>query len=189
MDPRERMVMSAIALLGQRGYQGTSFSEVLAHSGAPRGSVYHHFPGGKDELITAAIWRTVEIARDDLTPMRGKSLDDMLLDLSAWWRSILERSACGSGCPLVAVSSGAAEDSPLQEVVREAFVAWEGSIADLLATSPGAPASGADPRETAAYLLGAFEGALTYGRATRSLERFDLLAAGVRRSVPRLLGV
>jgi AcrR family transcriptional regulator len=187
MDPRERMVLSTIALLGRRGYQGTSFSEVLADSGAPRGSVYHHFPGGKDELVTAAIHRTVEIARDDLSAAHGKPLDDMLEDLCSWWRAILEQSACERGCPLMAVSSGAPEDSPLQDVVRDAFVEWEGAIADLLATAPEAPSTSGDLRETAVYLLGTLEGALAYGRATRSLERFDVLAATVRRSVPRLL--
>ena len=52
---RERMVQSAIVLLAKRGYQATSFSEVLAESQAPRGSIYHHFPDGKDQLIAAAI--------------------------------------------------------------------------------------------------------------------------------------
>ena len=49
------MVDSAIILLAARGLDGTSFTEVLSASGAPRGSIYHHFPGGKDELIAAAI--------------------------------------------------------------------------------------------------------------------------------------
>jgi TetR/AcrR family transcriptional regulator, lmrAB and yxaGH operons repressor len=52
---RDRMVQSAIVLLAKRGYQATSFSEVLTESEAPRGSIYHHFPEGKDQLIAAAI--------------------------------------------------------------------------------------------------------------------------------------
>jgi len=47
---RDRMVQSAIILLAKRGYQATSFSEVLAGSQPPRGSIYHHFPEGKDQL-------------------------------------------------------------------------------------------------------------------------------------------
>ena len=52
---RERMVDSAVVLLAKRGFQGASFSEVLAHSKAPRGSIYHHFPDGKEQLIAAAV--------------------------------------------------------------------------------------------------------------------------------------
>ena len=52
---RDQMVDSAVILLAKHGLDGTSFTEVLTASGAPRGSIYHHFPGGKDELIAAAI--------------------------------------------------------------------------------------------------------------------------------------
>ena len=56
MNPRENvrsnMVEGAVRLLASRGVEGTSFSEVLAAADAPRGSVYHHFPGGKSELST-----------------------------------------------------------------------------------------------------------------------------------------
>jgi TetR/AcrR family transcriptional repressor of lmrAB and yxaGH operons len=53
-DVRDRMIDGAIRLLAQRGLQATSFSEVLELTGAPRGSVYHHFPEGKDQLVSAA---------------------------------------------------------------------------------------------------------------------------------------
>src|SRR5689334_4885847 len=52
---RDRMVESAIVLLATRGFHATSFSSVLARSAAPRGSIYHHFPEGKEQLIAAAI--------------------------------------------------------------------------------------------------------------------------------------
>ena len=54
-DARRKMIESAVTLLAMRGLQGTAFSDVLERSGAPRGSIYHHFPGGKDELVDAAI--------------------------------------------------------------------------------------------------------------------------------------
>ncbi|MFM9150088.1 MAG: TetR/AcrR family transcriptional regulator, partial [Solirubrobacterales bacterium] len=52
---REKMIGGAASLLSQRGLQGTSFSEVLELTDTPRGSIYHHFPGGKDELVAEAI--------------------------------------------------------------------------------------------------------------------------------------
>src|SRR5437588_7959739 len=54
-DTRERMVRSAAYLFRERGVSGTAFSDVIAHSGAPRGSIYHHFPGGKLQLAEEAV--------------------------------------------------------------------------------------------------------------------------------------
>src|SRR5262245_17893436 len=54
-DSRERMVRSAAYLFRERGYSGTGFRDVIAHSGAPRGSIYHHFPGGKVQLAEEAV--------------------------------------------------------------------------------------------------------------------------------------
>src|SRR5919197_1479958 len=53
-DARERMIQSAALLFRRQGIEGTSFSDVLEHSGAPRGSIYHHFPGGKSQLAEEA---------------------------------------------------------------------------------------------------------------------------------------
>src|SRR5205814_7962688 len=59
-DSRARMVRSAASLIRTRGVTGTSFSDVLADSGAPRGSIYHHFPEGKEQLAADAIKWTSE---------------------------------------------------------------------------------------------------------------------------------
>ena len=53
-ETRATMIEGAIQLLATRGVHGASLLKVLEHTGAPRGSVYHHFPGGKEELILAA---------------------------------------------------------------------------------------------------------------------------------------
>src|ERR1700704_520437 len=53
-DARERMIRSAAMLFQERGVERTSFTDVLARSGAPRGSIYHHFPGGKAQLAEEA---------------------------------------------------------------------------------------------------------------------------------------
>ena len=54
-DVRTKMVKGAAGLLATKGVEGTSFAEVLAVTDAPRGSIYHHFPGGKSELVHAAL--------------------------------------------------------------------------------------------------------------------------------------
>src|SRR3954449_11326298 len=54
-SPRERMVVSAALLIRERGAHSTAISDVLEHSGAPRGSAYHHFPGGRTQLLCEAV--------------------------------------------------------------------------------------------------------------------------------------
>ena len=54
-DARQKMIEGAVTLLALRGLEGTAFRDVLERSGAPRGSIYHHFPNGKDQLVEAAI--------------------------------------------------------------------------------------------------------------------------------------
>lgn len=183
------MVASAIVLLAERGYQGTSFSEVLARSGAPRGSVYHHFPGGKDELVAAAVEQTFTDAEIALRAMHGLALEGVLERFCGWWRAVLEDGDCAKGCPLIAVSTGAGSASPLQGTVASTFLRWEQAIADALSSTPEVSRAGVDPGGAAVFLLGALQGALAYGRATRSLERFDVISRSVRASVPPLLGL
>src|SRR4051812_49001651 len=54
-DSKKRMVESAALLFREQGYSGTGFRDVIGHSGAPRGSIYHHFPGGKSELAAETV--------------------------------------------------------------------------------------------------------------------------------------
>src|SRR5438445_120805 len=54
-SPRERMVVSAALLIRERGAHATAISDVLEHSGAPRGSAYHYFPGGRTQLVCEAV--------------------------------------------------------------------------------------------------------------------------------------
>src|SRR4051812_19979009 len=176
------MEHSAVLLLAEVGYQGTSFSSVLEHSGAPRGSVYHHFPGGKDELIAAALHRTVELASQSLEQLHGQPIVDILQAIEAWWRRILLDGSFSRGCPLVAVSSGIGADHTLVPIVREGFLAWETALGDALSSASDIDVDDDQVvRNAAEILLASLEGALAYGRATRSLERFDLVTAAIER--------
>ena len=70
-DGRSRMIHAAAELFRQRGYHATTFSDVVRESGAPRGSTYCHFPGGKQELTREAIAR----ARDEIEMIVGEAAD------------------------------------------------------------------------------------------------------------------
>src|SRR5688572_25165035 len=92
-DTRQRMVLSTAALLREYGAAATSIDRVLAHSGAPRGSVYHHFPGGRAQLIDEA----VALAGDFVVGMieAAAQADDPVEALDAFfalWRNRLTDS-------------------------------------------------------------------------------------------------
>jgi AcrR family transcriptional regulator len=101
------MVESAVVLLAQRGFQGASFTEVLAHSKAPRGSIYHHFPEGKEQLIGAAIEYAGARAVLLLDALTGRGAAEIVDAFMAMWRAVLERSGFTAGCSVLAVTVSA----------------------------------------------------------------------------------
>src|SRR6185312_3576063 len=96
-DVRERMIDGAIRLLAMHGLQATSFSEVLALTGAPRGSIYHHFPAGKEQLISAAVDRAGARALHALDEKQGVSAEELTGVFLGIWREVLIRSRYGAG--------------------------------------------------------------------------------------------
>jgi TetR/AcrR family transcriptional repressor of lmrAB and yxaGH operons len=171
-DVRARMVAGAAELLARRGLQATSFSEILERSGAPRGSVYHHFPGGKDQVIGSALDLAGDRAIELLDRKAGVSAEEMAAWFLHIWREVLVRSNYDAGCAVLAVTVAA--DSPeLRDHAAEVFRSWRRRLAELLEQG------GLQPRDAdrfAATLIASSEGAVALSRAERSLEPFDLVA-------------
>jgi TetR/AcrR family transcriptional repressor of lmrAB and yxaGH operons len=182
-DARARMVESAVRLLAMRGLQATSFSTVLEASGAPRGSVYHHFPDGKDQLVGSALDAAGAQLTQLLVAMEGASATEMTARFLEIWRTILERSQFKAGCAVVAVTV-ATESPELLEHTAEVFRAWRAQLSGLLEQGGlGAP----DAARFAATLVACCEGAVVMSRAEQSLEPFDLVAEQLERQVRELL--
>src|SRR3954447_21569141 len=119
---KERMIQSAVLLMGEHGVEATSFSEVIEHSGAPRGSIYHHFPGGKaqlmeeatrwgGELISVGLRHALEHA-DPATAVEG---------IAGFWRTALRETNYAAGCPVVAATVEGGRSPGAREAAREAF--------------------------------------------------------------------
>jgi TetR/AcrR family transcriptional repressor of lmrAB and yxaGH operons len=170
---RDRMVAGAARLLAERGLQATSFSEVLELTASPRGSVYHHFPDGKDQLVKAALDRVTAQMGQFFSPKEGappEKITDLFLSI---WRGVLLRSQFRAGCAVVAVTV-AADSRELLEHTAGIFRAWRGRLAELLVSGGLAPG---DAARFAATLIAASEGAVVLSRAEQSIEPFDLVAA------------
>jgi TetR/AcrR family transcriptional regulator, lmrAB and yxaGH operons repressor len=172
-DVRARMVEGAVRLLATSGVEGTSFAEVLAATGSPRGSVYHHFPGGKPELLHAALDLASEHGLAAMEATRGQPAVDVVRRFLSLWRALLEYSRLTAGCAVVAVTVAAGDDDLLDHAGR-IFRAWTGLLAELC-TAGGVPAEAA--RRLAVTVISATEGAVALCRAERSLEPFEDVAA------------
>jgi len=171
-ESRRRMVESAAILLATRGLDGTAFSDVLEHSGAPRGSIYHHFPGGKDDLVEEAMALAGERALGVLDAVVGQPPIDITQRFLDVWRQVLIRSELRAGCAVLAVTV-AADSTDLLDRAAAIFRAWRVRLADLYIQGGMA----ADPaRRLAAIVVSATEGAVVISRAERSLEPFALVA-------------
>jgi TetR/AcrR family transcriptional repressor of lmrAB and yxaGH operons len=176
------MVASAVELLARKGLQATSFNEVLEKSGAPRGSVYHHFPEGKDELVGSALDLAGARAIEWLDKKAGAPADEVATWFLHIWREVLIRSNFEAGCAVLAVTVAA--DSPeLLQHAAEVFRTWRLRLAELL--EQGGLAS-PDAARMAATLIASTEGAVALSRAEQSLEPFDLVAEQLLDNIRRL---
>src|SRR3954467_6130203 len=98
MKTRDLMIHGARLLLAEKGLQETSFSEVLARTGAPRGSIYHHFPEGKDQLVGLAVDRAGEAALAVMEGTAGRPAAEIVDTFLGLWRTLLDRAGFRIGC-------------------------------------------------------------------------------------------
>lgn len=166
---RQRMIVGAHDLLSRRGLQSTSFAEVTQATQTPRGSIYHHFPGGKQELVLAALdadeLRRVEalneIPRVNPEQYMRAALED--------YRKYIVESGFEAGCAATAVTVAAENTEQLDRCDR-VFRAFIDAAFD------GLLGCGVDPeaaRDYAVVALCTMGGAMTMARASRNAEAID----------------
>ena len=171
LDTRTRMIVSATELFRERGYSGTGFRDVVAHSGAPRGSIYHHFPGGKAELAEAAVRMASDVVAGRIERAAASGDPQAMLDAFAdGWSRQLQGSDFRAGCPVVAVAVEADVAPGVAAAATEAFERWEALFAQALRKA-GIPRARCGPIATLA--VAAIEGAVIQARVARTTEPLD----------------
>lgn len=164
---RDAFVSSTAKLLRRQGYAATGLNEIVASSGAPRGSLYFHFPGGKQELALAAIEHSGEqlraaIAATMASPGGVATTLSGLIDALAMG---LEASGYEDGCPIATVTlEAAANAEPIRLTAERVFSGWLTEFEAALA------AEGMDPgpaKRRAMLVLASIEGALLLARSSR----------------------
>ncbi|MGP1276322.1 MAG: TetR/AcrR family transcriptional regulator [Caulobacterales bacterium] len=179
---RDRLVGAAARLFQERGYAATGLNEVLAVAGAPKGSLYHHFPDGKEGLAIAAALRAgqrfLETLRQDAGESRSTA--ELIVRFTGRLAGWLEQSEFQIGCPIATMTlEQAAISQRLAETLTGIFTSWQDALADRLV---GDGLDAGQAREQAELALCTIEGALILARAQRSAEP-------VRRSAMTLTGL
>jgi TetR/AcrR family transcriptional regulator, lmrAB and yxaGH operons repressor len=169
VDVRSRMVTGALRLLATKGLEGTSFAEVLESTDSPRGSVYHHFPGGKPELLHAALDLAAKRGLSEMEATRGQPATVVIERFLSLWRDLLDHSRFTAGCAVVAVTV-AANDETLLDHAGGIFRAWTELLTGLCEAG-GIESNSA--RSFAVTVISATEGVVAVCRAERSMEPFE----------------
>ena len=167
--PRERMVFSAAQLFRREGVTATGVRDVVEHAQAPRGSVQHYFPGGKEQLVNEALdWAgRYAAARIDrfLARMPHPTPSGLFAAMVRQWTEEYRVHGFGAGCPLAAATVDCAETTDsTRRAIAEGFTTWRRPVARAL-TGMGVPARKA--AAVATLMISTLEGAIIIARAER----------------------
>jgi AcrR family transcriptional regulator len=172
------MVFSAAQLIRRNGVGATGMREVAAHAGAPRGSLQHYFPGGKEQLVNEAVaWagryagRRVArfvAAMDEPTP------GGLFAAMVRQWTDEFAAAGFAGGCPVAAATVDCAESTAsTRQAAADAFATWSGPVAEAL-TGMGVPAAQAPGLAT--LMVSTLEGAILMARSEADVRALATVA-------------
>jgi TetR/AcrR family transcriptional regulator, lmrAB and yxaGH operons repressor len=186
-DGRERLLNGARQLLAEKGYAGMELRDVAERGKAPRGSIYHHFPGGKRQLAAEAAALEGTMIRSSIE----RSLDERgVRGTLALFGEIFRRRVADHperiGCPVAAAALARPEDPALAAAATAAFTSWEAPIAAALERE------GVDAARAATFaglVVSTIEGALVRARAAGDQAPLDSAVDGLEQALDGLLAV
>jgi len=177
---RQEMVNGAISLLAEKGVQGTSFAVVTEATKTPRGSIYHHFPGGKNELIEEALTSIGTLVTSLIDAVEVDSPSKVVDVFVESWRALLLANNFAGNCAVANASLGAGDEDSVKASANEVFKNWQHALARAFERSG---AKRKDAVDFAAVCLASVEGALILGRASGSDEVFKALSRQLKKIV------
>jgi TetR/AcrR family transcriptional repressor of lmrAB and yxaGH operons len=184
-DGRALLLNGARQLLAEKGYAGMELRDVAARGKAPRGSIYHHFPGGKIQLAREAAELEGTTIRDLIErSLEERGLKQTLTMFGEVFRRRVANHPERIGCPVAAAALARPEDAELAAVATAAFQSWERPIATALR---GEGVSARDAEVFAGLVVSTVEGALLRARAAGSQEPLDSAIGGLGQALDALL--
>lgn len=166
---KSRLVTKTADLIAEQGYHATGLNQITQESGAPIGSLYYHFRGGKDELVAAAMQAGGDAIESALNAAFASTSDPAaaIRTVIGLLGTQLEASAYTHGCPIATVTlEAAAQNDTIQSVAQSVYRGWQAQIAAYLVR-----VGLAEPQASAIALfsLTVIEGGLLLSRAERTL--------------------
>ncbi|GHF97693.1 MULTISPECIES: TetR/AcrR family transcriptional regulator [Amycolatopsis] len=184
-DTRQRMLDTAADLFQTQGYHATGLTQLTTAGGAPKGSLYFHFPGGKEQLAAEA----VQLSSERTGALLAAILDDAPDPATGVDRAVdalagfLTGSDFQRGCPLATVALDAAGASePIRAACADGYASWHGVLSGYFAAQ-GLSAERAD--ELATVVLASIEGGLLLARTRRDLAPLRAVAAHLHTTLER----
>jgi AcrR family transcriptional regulator len=175
-ETRDRIMEASAELFRRQGYVGTGLKQIVAEARAPFGSVYHFFPGGKEQLGADVIRRSGAMYLQLFVEIAGRA-DDVVSAVDLFFREAavdVEASDYADACPIATVALEVASTSEImREATAEVFTSWLDAARAYFAS---AGISEARARELAWEMLSLLEGAFIFSRAMRTTE--PILVAG-----------
>jgi AcrR family transcriptional regulator len=180
---RDRILDSTAELFRRHGYTGTGLKQIVAEANAPFGSIYHHFPGGKEQLGGEVIRRSGRMYFE-LFELIMDNADDYVSgigDFFAGAAMTLEATDYADACPIATVAlEVASTNEPLRLATAEVFESW---IAGAAERGVAAGFSAEKSRELAILIIAALEGAFVLCRAMRTTEALAVAGAAATAAV------
>jgi TetR/AcrR family transcriptional repressor of nem operon len=183
MDTRSRIIVAAMELFWEKGFNSTSVADILSRSQVNSGSLYHFFPGKQDVLIGV-----LEAYRDGIGEMLLAPAWDGVADpiekifalLARYRRSIVETD-CVYGCPIGSLALELHEpDPPVRELLAANFDGWTEAVKKCLDAAKARLPKGADTHALSQFILTVMEGGVMQARTHRNLKAYDASVAGLR---------
>jgi AcrR family transcriptional regulator len=167
-NTRTNMLISAAEVMRERGAAGVTIDEVLNRSGAPRGSVYYHFPDGRNQIVAEALRYAGDAITADIDDAAGRGAKALVREFVKFWERALADSDFNAGCPVVAAAIGCADDEvQLAAEAGRIFAHWRTALTRAF-VADGFLEPDAD--SLAVMSIAALEGAVVLCRSTRSAD-------------------
>jgi AcrR family transcriptional regulator len=186
-NTRDRIVSTTAELFGRQGYNGTGLKQIVATAQAPFGSLYHFFPGGKEQLgaevirWSGAVYGQLVAAVFDPAPDVATAIGDFFAGAAAH----LQETDYADACPIATVALEVASTSDtLRQATADVFESWIAALTERFVAAGIAPMSA---RDLAVNALGALEGAFVLSRAMRSVEPLERAGGATRAAVQAAL--
>jgi AcrR family transcriptional regulator len=165
-DTRKNMLVSAAEVMRERGAAGVTIDEVLARSGAPRGSVYYHFPDGRNQILAEALRYSGESITAMIDDAAGWGARALLREFVEFWERLLTEGDFTAGCPVVAAAIGSDDDDPrLSAEAGEILGRWCTALTRAFVNDGFGDD---DAASLAVTSIAALEGAIVLSRSTRN---------------------